>query len=54
MNKNLVKTILLAVALGVGVGAGVLSVMGKMEASNGILLLSIGVVCLAIVQLQEK
>jgi len=45
MNK---KTIFSAVALGVGVGAFVLNLLGILEEKEAISLLAIGVICLAI------
>ena len=54
MKRNLPRIILKAVALGVGVSTAVLSIMGNIEVSNAIMLLSIGLVCLAILNLQEK
>ncbi|HEX6594764.1 MAG TPA: hypothetical protein VF095_09260 [Bacillota bacterium] len=52
--KSLIKLILIAVALGAGIGALVLNMMGSIEVGSAITLLSIGVVCLAIVNIQEK
>lgn len=46
--------ILKAVALGMGVSVLVLSILGSLPVDAAITLLSIGVACLAIVQLQDK
>lgn len=54
MNKNLIKFILIAVALGMGVGTFVLNVLGNLTVDTAITLLSIGIICLAIAKLQEK
>lgn len=43
-----------AVALGMGVSTLVLSILGNLSVDTAITLLSIGVSCLAIVQLQDK
>ncbi|WP_438313111.1 hypothetical protein [Sporosarcina sp. FA9] len=51
--KN-VTIIFKAVALGMGVSTLVLSILGELSVDTAITLLSIGVVCLAIVQLQDK
>jgi hypothetical protein len=54
MNKDLFKLILRAVALGVSVGTLVCSIMDKIQAKSAITLLAIGIICLAIAQLQDK
>lgn len=51
--KN-VTMIFRAVALAMGVSTLVLSILGSLSVDTAITLLSIGVACLAIVQLQEK
>lgn len=48
------KVILKAVALGMGVSSLVLNILGDASGSTTAILLSIGLVCLAIVQLQNK
>lgn len=54
MNKNLLSLILKAVALGMGVSAFVLSILGSIEVNHAINLLSIGVVSLAMLHFQGK
>ncbi|WP_157843229.1 hypothetical protein [Bacillus sp. FJAT-42315] len=54
MNRNVMKIILTAVALGMGVSTFVLSVLGEITVNSAISLLSIGVICLAILKFQEK
>lgn len=54
MNKNLIKLILMAVALGMGVSTLVLNVLGNITVNTAVTLLSIAVICLAISKLQEK
>lgn len=54
MNKRLTKLILTAVALGMGVSVFVLSILDNITTSSAISLLSIGVLCLAILNLQVK
>ncbi|WP_158232893.1 hypothetical protein [Sporosarcina sp. P2] len=51
--KN-VKLIFKSVALAMGVSTLVLSILGDLSVDSAITLLSIGVACLAIVQLQDK
>ncbi|MBD8006074.1 hypothetical protein [Bacillus norwichensis] len=51
MNKNI---ILKSVGLGVGVAALVLNIMEILEIKVGITLLSIGLICLAISNLENK
>lgn len=51
--KN-VKLIFKAVALAMGVSTLILSILGDVSINTAITLLSIGVTCLAIVQLQDK
>lgn len=51
--KN-IKLIFKAVALAMGVSTLVLSILGDLSVDTAITLLSIGVACLAIVQLQDK
>lgn len=54
MRKNLMRIIFIAVSLAMGVSTLVLSILGNIEVNHAITLLSIGVVCLAILKLQEK
>ncbi|MDV6377884.1 hypothetical protein ORD22_06360 [Sporosarcina sp. GW1-11] len=51
--KN-IQIVFKAVALGMGVSTLVLSILGNLPVDTAITLLSIGVTCLAIVQLQDK
>ncbi|MFD2129954.1 hypothetical protein ACFSKI_15240 [Pseudogracilibacillus auburnensis] len=52
--RKTIKIIFAAIALGMGVSVFVLSILGNIEAKNAISLLSIGIICLAILKLQEK
>ncbi len=54
MDKNLIPLIFKAVALGVGIGTLVLNILKNIDLHTSINLLSIGLVCLAIVVLQKK
>lgn len=54
MNRKMINLLLTAVALGMGVSTFVLSVVGNITMNSAITLLSLGVICLAIVKLQEK
>lgn len=54
MNKGVLKIILTAVALGMGVGTFVLNILGEITMNNAINLLSIGIICLAVVKFQES
>ena len=54
MNKQLVNTILKGVGLAMGVATLTLSILGQIEVESAMALLSIGVVCLAIVLLQSN
>lgn len=54
MNRNLIKFILIAVALGMGISTLVLNILGSLTGNSAITLLSIGVICLAISKLQER
>jgi len=54
MDKNLIPLIFKAVALGVGIGTLVLNILKSIDLHTSISLLSIGLVCLAIVALQKK
>lgn len=54
MNRNLLNLILKAVALGVGIGTIVLSILESIEVSSAIILLSIGIICLAMLNFQGK
>lgn len=51
--KN-IALIFKAVAIGMGVSTLVLSILGNLSVETAITLLSIGLTCLAIVQLQDK
>lgn len=52
--RKTIKLILAAVALGMGVSVFILSILGNIEVNNAISLLSMGIICLAILKLQEK
>ncbi|MBO1002666.1 hypothetical protein [Pseudogracilibacillus auburnensis] len=52
--RKTIKLILSAVALGMGVSVFILSILGNIGVNNAISLLSIGIICLAILKLQEK
>ena len=54
MNKNIVDTVLKAVALGMGVAVIVLNTLGSLSADTAMTLLGIGVAALAIVGLQKS
>lgn len=54
MNKDLKTLIFQAVALAMGIASLVLNIMGTIEIKNSISLLSIGLICLAISQLENK
>ncbi len=54
MNKELKSTILKAVGLGTGVATLVLSIMGTIEVKSAIILLSVGLICLSINELENK
>ncbi|HEY4600711.1 MAG TPA: hypothetical protein VIG73_05480 [Cerasibacillus sp.] len=52
--KNLFRLILIAVALGASIATLVLNMMKSIEVSSAITLLSIGIICLALLRLQEQ
>ena len=54
MNKNLVNTILKAVALAMGVAVVVLNILGAATALTSITLLGFGLTLLALLQFMEK
>ena len=54
MNKNIIDTVLKAVALGMGVAVIVLNTLGSLSADTAMTLLGIGVAALAIVGLQKS
>ncbi len=54
MDKDLLRLVYKAVALAMGVSALVLIILGSIEVSSAIALLSIGVICLGMLHLQEK
>ncbi|HHX25022.1 MAG: hypothetical protein ACOX2A_05070 [Tepidanaerobacteraceae bacterium] len=54
MDKGLKKVILSAVPLGMGIGTLVLSIMKQLEVKTAITMLSIGLICLSIHQLDNK
>lgn len=54
MNKNLVNTVLKAVAFAMGVAVVVLNILNSATASTSIMLLGIGLVCLGFLQFAEK
>ena len=54
MNKNLVNTILNAVALGMGVVVIVLNTLGSLSVETGVTFLSFGLTALAIAGLQKS
>lgn len=53
-NGDLKKLIFKAVGLAMGIGTLVLNIMNKLEAKSAITLLSIGLICLAISELENK
>jgi hypothetical protein len=53
MSKRLMLRILNGIALAMGVAVVVLNILGTLTSSNGITLLSIGLVALAIAGLQK-
>lgn len=53
MNKT-INLILTAVALGMGVGTIVLNMLNEIDISTALSMLSISVICLALVKLQQK
>jgi len=54
MNKNVVDTVLKAVALGMGVAVIVLNTLGSLSADTAMTLLGLGVAALAIAGLQKS
>lgn len=54
MNQNLMTTIFKAVALGMGVAAIVLNVLGSLTVGTAVSMLSIGLTSLAIAGLQKE
>lgn len=54
MNKEFRKVIFKAIGLGMGVATLVLNVLKSIEIKSSISLLSIGLICLAINQLENK
>jgi hypothetical protein len=54
MDKKTLKLCLKAVALAMGVSTLVLTIIGSVNANSAIALLSIGVICLGMLQFQEK
>lgn len=54
MNRNLLTTILKAVALGMGVVVIVLNVLGTLTMETAISMLSIGLTALALAALQKE
>ena len=54
MNKNVVDTVLKAVALGMGVAVIVLNTLGSLSADTAMTLLGLGVTALAIAGLQKN
>lgn len=54
MNKDLKTLIFQGVALAMGIASLVLNIMGTIEIKNSISLLSIGLICLAMSQLENK
>ena len=54
MNKNVVDTVLKAVALGMGVAVIVLNALGSLSADTAMTLLGFGVAALAIAGLQKN
>ena len=54
MNKNLVNTVLKAIALAMGVAVVVLNILGTATASTSIMLLGFGLTALGLVQFMEK
>ncbi len=54
MDKKTLKFYLRAVALAMGVSTLVLTIIGTIDTNSAIALLSIGVICLGLLQLQEK
>lgn len=53
LNKS-INFILIAVALAMGVGTLVLNVLNEMDVNASIIMLSISVICLAMVKLQQR
>ncbi|ERI93369.1 hypothetical protein HMPREF1982_01793 [Clostridiales bacterium oral taxon 876 str. F0540] len=53
-NGDLKKLIFKTVGLAMGIAALVLNIMNKLEAKSAITLLSIGLICLAISELENK
>ena len=54
MNNHLIQLILKSVALGVGIATLVLNILKSIDINKSIILISIGLVCLALVELQRK
>lgn len=54
MNKDLKKLILKSIGLAMGVATLVLNIVKTLEIKNSITLLSIGLICLAISELESK
>ncbi len=54
MNKNVVTTVLKAVAVAMGIAVIVMSILGTLVSQTADLLLGIGLFALAIVALQNK
>lgn len=54
MDKGLKKVIFSAVALGMSVATLVLNIIKQLEVKTAITLLSIGLICVAIMQLENK
>ncbi|MDD4570012.1 MAG: hypothetical protein PHE70_07815 [Tepidanaerobacteraceae bacterium] len=54
MNKGFKKVIFSGVALAMGVATLVLSIIKQIEAKTAIVILSIGLICLAIDKLDDK
>lgn len=53
MNRNVLDTVLKAVALAMGVVVIVLNTLGSLKVENGVAFLGIGLTCLAIAALQK-
>lgn len=54
MNKNLIGTILKSVALAMGIAVVVCSVLNAIDTKSAIILLSIGLFCLALNSMRDK
>ncbi|MDF2882633.1 MAG: hypothetical protein K0R54_3190 [Clostridiaceae bacterium] len=54
MNKNLRKPIFKAIGLGMGIATLVLNIINTLESKSAITLLSIGLICLAISEFNNK